>query len=321
MRVALVGLGDAGRHHARALAALAREGGATFAALCARDAGRIERFRGEAGVTDDVASFTSLEALLDARACDAVILATPDGVHAEQVAHAAAAGVHVLVEKPLALSRADGERALAAARAADVTVQVGYHHRFHAAHALVRERLAMLVGAPCHVFARWAWADPAAAGWRARGDGARWWALAALGTHAIDLVSWLTDRPIVGVAAILDRNDAGMDRAADVSLALGGGLLAHVAVAVTHGAVPRVHIAGDAGEIELVATLGARGAGDIVHRAGREPPRPIAFQPVDPYLAQLRAFVIRAAAGGFDDGAALHALANLEILERIAGCA
>ncbi len=69
MRVALVGLGDAGRHHARALAALSREAVASWTAVVGRDAARLARARAELAVPDAVASFASLDALLDARVC------------------------------------------------------------------------------------------------------------------------------------------------------------------------------------------------------------------------------------------------------------
>lgn len=314
-RIALVGLGDAGRHHARALSALDREGTVTWAAVVGRDPARLARAREELGVPERVASFAGLDALLDAGCCDAVVLATPDGLHAAQVERAAACGVDVLVEKPLALTRAEGERALAAARASGARVRVGYHLRHHPAHALVAARREELVGAVRHVTVRWAWPDPAVDGWRARGEGARFWALAALGTHAIDLASWLGGAAITRVAAVLTRNAYGVDTAADLSLGLANGALAHVAVAVTHRSSPRVLVAGDAGEVELIGTLGARGDGEAWHRVGRGTPQALAFEPADPYLAQLRAFV---ADGGDDDAHAAEALANLDVLDRAA---
>jgi predicted dehydrogenase len=108
VRVGLVGLGDAGRHHARALAALEAAGRVAWAAIAARDEDKVARFRADAGVPAHVASFASLDALLASRTCDAVVLAVPDGLHAEQVTACAARGHHVLVEKPLALSVDDG---------------------------------------------------------------------------------------------------------------------------------------------------------------------------------------------------------------------
>lgn len=63
----------------------------------------------------------------------AVVLTTPHAYHTEQVVQAAQAGKHVFVEKPLALSRADAERAVAACAKASVVLGVGHERRFEPA--------------------------------------------------------------------------------------------------------------------------------------------------------------------------------------------
>src|SRR4051794_31033129 len=173
LRVALVGLGDAGRHHARALAELNAEGALVWSAVCARS--DASAFRADNAVPSSAQTFTTLEDTL--AACDAVILATPDGLHADQVVAAANAGKHVLVEKPLALARTDGELAVTAARAKNVHLHVGYQLRHHAAHCKMHASLAD-IGQIREIDIRWAWPDPATNGWRARGQDARFWSLA-----------------------------------------------------------------------------------------------------------------------------------------------
>ena len=288
--MALVGLGDAGRHHARALKTIAAEQRLAWTAICARDPAKIATFRSELGVPDDVATFPTLDALLDARACDAVILATPDAIHAQQVERAARAGVHVLVEKPLASTLEEGALAVAAARESNVCLAVGYHLRHHAAHRAIVERLPSLVGELRSIWVKWAWPDLA-----------MWIAGASAGGSE--------GSEAARVAAILEP-PTGIDRAAEVSFRWGSAL-AHVSVSVVHRAVSRVLVSGDAGEVEAIGTLGARGDGELWHREPRKPPVAVAFEPSNPYAAQLRDFVSRAAAGFVDDPALL---ANLDIL-------
>lgn len=72
----------------------------------------------------------SFEAVLAHPDVEAVVLCTPHGLHAEQVVAAAAAGKHVFCEKPLCLTRADAERAIAACRSAGVVLGVGHERRF-----------------------------------------------------------------------------------------------------------------------------------------------------------------------------------------------
>ena len=226
---------------------------------------------------------------------------------------AAALGLHALVEKPLALTVADTERALAAARRANVHLAVGYHLRHHAAHRLAKEQMPHLVGTLRSIHVRWAWPDPATEGWRARGVGARSWSLAALGTHGINLALLFGGARPSRVAFVREP-PAGADRAAEVSFALEGGALAHVSVSVAHRALSRLVVTGDLGEIEAVGTLGARGEGEVFAHTPRVRGAVLPFSPHDPYEAQLRAFAARARAG-FEEDPAIRA--NAVVLDGI----
>ncbi|MGK0715870.1 Gfo/Idh/MocA family oxidoreductase [Leucobacter sp. W1153] len=85
-----------------------------------------------------------LDAVLERDDVDAVILATPTGLHASQTQAVLAAGKHVQVEIPLADSFADAEAAFAAAEAAEASgkiAMVGHTRRFNPSHQLVRNRI------------------------------------------------------------------------------------------------------------------------------------------------------------------------------------
>ncbi|WP_228373125.1 Gfo/Idh/MocA family oxidoreductase [Demequina maris] len=84
----------------------------------------------------------SYEEVLERDDVDAVILATPTGLHAAQTQAALAAGKHVQVEIPLADSLADAEAALAAAEASDRVAMVGHTRRFNPSHQWVHQRIA-----------------------------------------------------------------------------------------------------------------------------------------------------------------------------------
>ena len=62
---------------------------------------------------------------------DAVVLVTPNSLHAAQTIAAAKVGKHVFCEKPFALTKADATAAIEAADAAGIVVGVGYNRRFH----------------------------------------------------------------------------------------------------------------------------------------------------------------------------------------------
>lgn len=83
-----------------------------------------------------------LDAVLERDDVDAVILATPTGLHASQTQAVLAAGKHVQVEIPLADSLAEAEATLAAAEASDRVAMVGHTRRFNPSHQLVHNRIA-----------------------------------------------------------------------------------------------------------------------------------------------------------------------------------
>jgi predicted dehydrogenase len=320
MRIGLAGLGDAGRHHARALRALGVAGEITWAAACGRDLARARKLCEDEGGGMPLQAFADLDAMLDGAGLDAVILATPDGLHVEQALAALARGIHVLVEKPLALDVEAAKRAVAAAEGARRALAVGYHLRHHEGHRLVYERLPALVGSLRRIEARWAWPDPATSGWRARGEAARYWSLAALGTHLVDLAVWLGgETEAARVVADVRRRD-GADVAAEATIRFPGGVVAELGVSVEYRSVPRLSLVGTEGEVECLGTLGARGAGSIVRRTPRGETTPVPFTPADPYLLQLRAFVDDARTGRAPATGGAVAVAVVEMVERIASC-
>jgi 1,5-anhydro-D-fructose reductase (1,5-anhydro-D-mannitol-forming) len=317
MRIGLVGLGDAGRHHARALGAMDAAGEITWAAACGRDEAKARRFCEEQGAPASVRAFGSLDALLADGGLDAVVLATPDGVHVEHALAALSRGLHVLVEKPLALDPEGARRVISAARDARRTLAVGYHLRYHPGHRIVRERLAE-IGTLRRLEARWTWPDPATTGWRAHGVGAHFWSLAALGTHLVDLALWLTGETEVTRVSADVRRKGSVDVAADATLRFASGIVAEIGVSVEYRSTPRLSLVGDGGEIECLRTLGARGGGEIVMRSPRGETAPLPFSPADPYLAMHRSFVASARRGSAPGPAEEAAVLGVELLDRIA---
>jgi predicted dehydrogenase len=70
---------------------------------------------------------------------DFLIIASTSAAHAEQIVAAATAGCHVLCEKPIALTLADADRAIATAEKAGIVTQVNYSLRYIEAYLRLRE--------------------------------------------------------------------------------------------------------------------------------------------------------------------------------------
>jgi predicted dehydrogenase len=86
-------------------------------------------------------AFGSLDAMLECKDIDAVVIATPDKFHAVAVAAAARAGKSILCEKPVALEMADARAALDAVARAGVKFQVGFMRRYDPAYTAAMKRI------------------------------------------------------------------------------------------------------------------------------------------------------------------------------------
>lgn len=96
-----------------------------------------------------VPGFRTIEEMLHGTEVDAVSLCTPPAVHAEQVEKLAQAGIHILVEKPMAPSIPDCQRMIKATRSAMVRLMVAQKKRFAPAYVFLKQKFAEDFGEPC----------------------------------------------------------------------------------------------------------------------------------------------------------------------------
>ncbi|WP_341940324.1 MULTISPECIES: Gfo/Idh/MocA family oxidoreductase [unclassified Microbacterium] len=136
IRVAVVGANGAfGMKH---LDGLANIHDAEVTVVSATSQEKADAVAAQYGVAHAV---VGLDAVLRRDDVEAVILATPTGLHAAQTQAVLAAGKHVQVEIPLADSLADAETTLAVADASDRVAMVGHTRRFNPSHQFVHERI------------------------------------------------------------------------------------------------------------------------------------------------------------------------------------
>jgi predicted dehydrogenase len=136
VRVAVAGAGYWGVNHVRAFAHLA---GAELTMVCDPDEAQRKK---ALAIAPRARAGSSLEEALAAPDVDAVVLATPAKLHAAQALAALAAGKHVFVEKPMALTLADAEAvARAAAAASGRVLLVGHLMVYHPAVRKLEELL------------------------------------------------------------------------------------------------------------------------------------------------------------------------------------
>jgi predicted dehydrogenase len=132
----------------------------------------------------------NFEALLADPKIDAVVLATPHSLHAQQTIAAAGQGKHIYCEKPFTLSKKDAEAAVAAAHKAGVTLGLGYNRRFHPEMTKLRERIRTGgLGTVMHVEATMTFPNALmlkSTQWRASRNETPCGGLTPMGVHAVD---------------------------------------------------------------------------------------------------------------------------------------
>ncbi|MBV9958633.1 MAG: Gfo/Idh/MocA family oxidoreductase [Acidobacteria bacterium] len=132
LRTAVIGVGHLGRQHARIHGALAGEGAAELVAVCDVDEATARAIAAER----ETEWTTDWRTLLGK--VDAVSLAVPTEAHAEIACELLRAGVHVLVEKPIARTLEEADRMIAAAEESGALLQVGHLERFNPALVALR---------------------------------------------------------------------------------------------------------------------------------------------------------------------------------------
>ena len=253
VRFALVGCGRIGERHMDAIAEHASS--AELVAVCDTDPAALARAVAKTGA----AGFADLNSLLEGADCDAVAVCTPSGLHSAQTIRIAAAGRHVITEKPMATRWADGIAMVKACDAAAVKLFVVKQNRRNATLQLLKraidaKRFGRIYMVTINVF----WQRPQeyfdSAPWRGTWefDGG---ALMNQASHYVDLVDWLIG-PVESVQAYVGTlaRDIQVEDTATVGVRWRSGTLG--SVNVTMLAYPRnfegsITILGENGTVRI----------------------------------------------------------------------
>lgn len=191
------------------------------------------------------AVYPAIEHLLEHKALDAVLVCTPNPLHAQHVEAALAAGTHVLCERPLGITREQVSQTLVVAKQTGRTLMVANNHRFRPdAWALRRFISAGELGDIYHVRSSWQRRRarrPRISEWRMSPEGGG--VLMDLGVTNIDACLWLLDYPEARrlTAYLLDRDEDGVDDSAVVLMRLEGNLTCSIEVSWNLAAMKDSH--------------------------------------------------------------------------------
>lgn len=194
--VGIIGAGFFGQRHARTLQGIA---GAELVAVSRREPAALRDLASRLGVR----GYTDWRALLDDPRVNAVVVSTPHDAHTQIAVQAARTGRHLLVEKPLALTLADCDAIIAAARASGVQLMVGHVSQFARAYRKAREILRAgeigdLVCGSSRMLKPWM--EPNRRPWHLEpATGGGMWLTA--GMHCLDRMTWLAGSEVRSVSA------------------------------------------------------------------------------------------------------------------------
>ncbi|HEY6279492.1 MAG TPA: Gfo/Idh/MocA family oxidoreductase [Streptosporangiaceae bacterium] len=168
--------------------------------VVSRDQGRADAFARRHAAARALVSYGDL--LADPE-LDAVYIATPNALHADQVAAAAAAGKHVLCDKPLALGAADARRAVSACESAGVRLGITFQTRFHDHFGRFREVIqGGSLGEIRVVQVEMSSGRTLLKGWRTDPALAGLGVINNIGVHAFDLIRFLLGAEVTEVTAL-----------------------------------------------------------------------------------------------------------------------
>jgi predicted dehydrogenase len=273
LKTGLVGCGKVGHIHA---AALARMPESQFVAVCGTTPERTGAFAEKYGVR----AFTDIEKFARESGVEAVSICTPHPQHADPAVVCARAGIHLLIEKPLASTLRDCDRIIQAARQGNSVVSTVSQRRFYEPCQRIRAALdAGKIGRPIlAAVTMYSWrdqayyqSDPWRGSWKGEGGGV----LVNQAPHQLDLLLWYMGdvAELSGIWANLNHPAIEVEDSAVASLRFTSGALGQILV--TNSTNPalygRVQINGSTG-----ASLGVQTDGGSMFIAGMstitEPP-------------------------------------------------
>ena len=218
--------------------AMNRADDSRLVAVYSRDQGRADRFAEKHGAG---AGYDTLDSLLADPRVEAVFVASPNYLHAPQVIRAAAAGKHVLVEKPMATTVSDCAAMIDACRDHGVTLGLGFEIRFHPAHLWARKLLDdSAIGRIRLAHAQWGRGNRGEPEHLPRTGLRQWWetpeligdasVLVGLAVHVFDLMRFLLREEVFEVAAMSDgqTGQQPLEHIATVALRMSSGIIAQV---------------------------------------------------------------------------------------------
>jgi 1,5-anhydro-D-fructose reductase (1,5-anhydro-D-mannitol-forming) len=277
-----------------------RANGGEVAAVMSASANRAATFAAEHAIGR---STSHVDDLVGSDDIDAVYISTTNELHRDQVFAAAAAGKHVLCEKPLALTLDDARAMVARCRERGVVMGTNHHLRNAATHRAMREAIkAGRIGRP--LFARVfhaVYLPPNLQGWRIEKPQAGGGVILDITVHDADTLRFVLDDEPVAVTAMTSQSGMGREGLEDGVMGVvrfASGLTAQFHDAfTTRYAATGFEVHGEEGSLIGTDCMTQMPRGDIVLRA-KDGETPLSIDHENLYARSVRLFQEAAAGRG-----------------------
>ena len=278
--------------------AIVEAGNAALVAVCDTNAENLETI----ATDENILRTTDPEEFLKCENLDAVYIATPNDSHRALTEKCAAAGKHILCEKPMSTNYRDAQAMTAACAEYGVQYATAFDQRFQAGHLKLKSLIkAGVLGAISAVkihYACWLPADWCADNWRVDFDKAGGGAFIDLAPHGIDLAQFLVGEPLIDFACFFQRkiHDYAVDDGAAAVGKFADETLFSLNVAYNcPDEFPRrtLEITGDKKMAIAVNTMGQTAGGSLVlidKNGGREEVEIAAADDISPFRRQIETF-------------------------------
>ncbi len=297
---------------------------AEVVAIASRDADRAAAAVAQLGIST---SYGSYESLLQAEDIDAVYIPLPNDLHAEWTMKAAAAGKHVLCEKPLAMTAAQAEEMVAVCAEAGIKLAEAFMYRHHPTWVeAVRLLRSGAIGELVAVQSFFSYYNDDPANIRNRVDNGGG-AVMDIGCYNINLSRMLFDGEPITITSTVRRDPVmGIDTLTSAVLEFPGGGQSAFTCAIRSEPYQRVQIVGSEGRIEIEIPFNIPWDREtrIFVTSGGEPPvapatETITFPAANAYTIEAELFGEAILTGGAYPVGPEDAIANMRVIDAILG--
>jgi predicted dehydrogenase len=206
--------------------------GVMIEAMADPEAANIARHKKQFPEISQAAEFDDYKPLLKTK-LDAVVIASPHTVHAQQIVDSLGRGLHVLCEKPMVTSIADARRVMRAEKKYGKVLVLAYQRHFQDTFLYIKKmidtgeigKLNLIQAVQCQ---EWAFAvggtwrtDPALSGYGQLSDS---------GSHLLDIIMWTTGLKPRRIAALVDYDKFDVDINSALTVEFEGGAIGNLTI-------------------------------------------------------------------------------------------